>query len=429
MRDKTPREQALGARNGARVLSRLTSDERSAALRAMANGLVQHADEIVEANRQDVADAEVAVAAGKMAPEFVGRLGIDKGRLASLAEGLRTLSRQPEPIGRRLAKRELGEGLVLEQVTSPLGVLLVIFESRPDALPQIAGLALRSGNGLLLKGGKEARRSNQMIHRVLVEAMEPIVPAEAIGLVETREDIAVLLELDDVIDLVIPRGSNALVRHIQENTRIPVLGHADGVCHVYLDEDGDPETARRIVLDSKLDYPAACNAMETLLVHVSWAEREEFRGLLESWDGIAFRGGCSRAQGFGFEAQEDLHVEWGDSRATLVFVEDMASAIAHIHTHGSGHTEAIVTENTTAAELFLAEVDSAAIFHNASTRFSDGYRFGLGAEVGISTSRIHARGPVGVEGLLTSRWLLRGKGQTVTDVKEGDWAFAWRDLE
>jgi delta-1-pyrroline-5-carboxylate synthetase len=423
----TPRAQARAARQGARTLAGLPSAARAAALHRMADALVARADEIVAANAADMADARAMAAAGTLAPALLQRLALGEARLASLAGGIHSLADTPEPIGRVLAHRQLGDGLILQQVTSPLGVLLVIFESRPDALPQIAALALRAGNGVILKGGSEARRSNEIIHRVICDALAPDVPATTVGLVQTREDIAALLGLDDVIDLVIPRGSNALVRHIQENTRIPVLGHADGVCHVYVDKDADMDKALAIIHDAKTNYPAACNAAETVLVHRALTKDGRFEKIL-ALPGIDFHAAPDQAADLNLPPAPSLHMEWGDHRLTVAVVDGIDAAIDHIHLHGSGHTEAIITENADAAEHFLAQVDSAAVFHNVSTRFADGYRFGLGAEVGISTSRIHARGPVGVEGLLTTRWLLRGDGHTVAAVAAGDWNFDWRDI-
>ena len=425
--DDVIRQLAIGARQGARALTACTSATRRAVLHRMADALLTNSDAICEANRVDMADSKAMVDAGALSPELLNRLAIDAPRLASLAEGIRTLAEMEEPLGRVLSHRQLGDGLRLQQVTSPLGVLLVIFEARPDALPQIASLALRAGNGVILKGGKEARHTNRVIHQALTSALAPDVPEATLGLVEDRAAIASLLALDDVIDLVIPRGSNALVRHIQDNTRIPVLGHADGVCHIYVDQDADLAKAKRIVHDAKTDYPAACNALETLLVHRSWARDGRLNALLGHLNDVSLYG-TTEDNELDLPAAPSLHHEWGEASLTVGVVEDMSEAIEHIHAHGSGHTEAIITEDSARAEQFLATVDSAAVFHNASTRFADGYRFGLGAEVGISTSRLHARGPVGVEGLLTTRWLLRGEDHTVTDVKAGQWSFDWREL-
>ncbi len=393
----TPRDQAVAARIAGEKLRNLPSRKRASLLRRVASALEFNASQILAANQQDVRDGE-----GVLSDALAARLELTLDRLESLADGIRELSEMEEPIGRTLRQTELADGLNLRQVTSPLGVLLVIFESRPDALPQVAALALRSGNGLILKGGKEAARTNRALHEVITGALRPDVPSAVIGLVETREEVGDLLALDDVIDLVIPRGSNAMVRHIQANTQIPVLGHADGICHVYVDAAADLDMARDIVLDAKTDYPAACNAMETLLVHADFAGLEALISALREAGVTVHRGA------------EDLGREYGDLACSVQIVADLDAAIDHIHRHGSGHTDAIVTADTEVAAAFLQRVDSACVFHNASTRFADGYRFGLGAEVGISTSRIHARGPVGVDGLLTTRWLLVGQGNTVS---------------
>jgi len=421
--------QALGARDGARRLALQTPDERVGMLHAMADALVERAEEILAANAEDVAEAQAAVAAGKMTGALAARLPLSLTKLQTLASGIRTLAAQPHPVGRVVKRTELADGLVLDLTTSPIGVLMVIFESRPDAMPQIASLALASGNGLLLKGGKEAARSNAALHRVMTEAISPFVPPEALALVTSREGVADLLALDKVIDLVIPRGSNALVRYIQENTKIPVLGHADGVCHVYVDAAADPAMAEAIVRDSKTDYPAACNAMETLLVHRSWQEDPAKWAVIQrALEGVTCYAKADQAERLGLPAAEALHHEYGDLACTVVVVDSLAEVVDHIHAYGSGHTECVITDDAAVADAFLQRVDAACVFHNASTRFADGFRFGLGAEVGISTGRIHARGPVGVDGLLTTRWLLRGSGQTVAQTKTGDVVYTHKDL-
>jgi len=301
------------------------------------------------------------------------------------------------------------------------GVLLIIFESRPDALPQIAALAIRSGNGLILKGGKEAARSCAALHAVVCDAISSVAPSVGpglISLVTSRADVGELLKLDDVIDLVIPRGGNALVRAVSEATRIPVLGHADGVCHMFVDAGAahDVPAAVRLIADAKLDYPAACNAVETVLVSSAWAAGGRGEALVAGLRAAGVEsvfGGPAAAAALGLPPAADLHTEYGCAALTLELVPDLPAAIHHIHEHGSGHTEAIITADPAAAAAFLNGVDSACVFANASTRFADGFRFGLGAEVGISTARIHARGPVGVEGLLTAKWVMRGGGQVV----------------
>jgi delta-1-pyrroline-5-carboxylate synthetase len=424
----TPREQAVAARAAGRTLQALDSETRRRVLLRVAAALDTNRADIQAANALDVADAAEAVAQGRMTQALADRLPLPDRKLDALVDGVRAIAAQREPLGRVVQARQLGEGLELEQVTAAIGVLLIIFESRPDALPQIAALALRSGNGLLLKGGKEATRSNRVLHAVITGALAPEVPAAAVSLVEGRAAITELLALDDVIDLVIPRGSGALVSAIQQGTRIPVLGHAEGVCHVYVDAAADPEKAISIVLDSKIDYPAACNAMEGLLVHRDRAADLGPR-LVEALQGagVTVHGGPDAAALYGLPLAPDLGHEYGDMACAMSLVDDVQQAMAHVHAHGSGHTECIVTEDAAASRTFLAGVDAACVFHNASTRFADGYRFGLGAEVGISTGRIHARGPVGVDGLLTTRWKLRGDGHTVGAVKRGDWAFDWRE--
>ena len=366
-----------------------------------------------------------------MEQPLLDRLGLTRAKLQTLRDGLGALAAQEDPIGRRLRATDLDEGLRLEQVTAPLGVLLIIFESRPDAVIQIGGLALRSGNAVLLKGGSEASRSNRLLVSLLRRALEEGgLPADAVQGVEGRAEVAELLAFDDLIDLVIPRGSGALVKSIQASTRIAVLGHAEGICHLYLADDADPAVAARLAVDGKCGYPAACNATETLLVHADFLPRlgpvaEALRA-----GGVSLRGDPQIVARIGCEpaTEADWDAEYGDLILSLATVADDRAAIDFIHAHGSGHTDAICTTSTERGEAFLRQVDSASVFVNASTRFADGYRYGLGAEVGISTGRIHARGPVGVDGLLTSRWLLRGSGQAAGDYGPGKRAFRWKPL-
>eukprot|EP00898_Chlorokybus_atmophyticus_P002771 jgi/Chlat1/3495/Chrsp23S00265 len=402
----------------ARTMAALSSEERAAALHKMADALLANEARILAENAKDVKAAEAA----HVAPPLLNRLRLKPGKLAQLATGIRAIADQEEPMGKLVGSRvELAEGLVLEQRTAPLGVLLVIFESRPDALPQIAALAVRSGNGLLLKGGKEAMLSNRVLHDVVAGALPESVGRELIGLVTSREGVDDLLKLGDgIIDLVIPRGSNALVQHIQRGTRIPVLGHADGVCHVYVDAAADTAMAEKILLDSKLDYPSACNAAETVLVHESLLNDGRWAALSYALvkSGVTLYGGPRAEKELSLPAAPALHHEYGAAAMTVEVVGNVREAVEYVHANGSGHTESVITEDHDVAEEFLRSVDSACVHHNASTRFSDGFRYGLGAEVGISTSRIHARGPVGVKGLLTTRWLLRGAGHVVDKDKD-----------
>ncbi len=417
-------QMARAAREAARVWVDAGPEARSQALGRIALALGDRREQLFAANAVDVEQGRLAVARGEMSPAMAARRDLPPSKLGSLIDGIRSLADMPDPLGQVRRHTEVSPGLDLVQHTVPLGVLLVIFEARPDALPQIAALALRGANGLVLKGGKEAVASSRALHAVIQEAVHPLT-GEVVALVEDRASVGELLELDDVIDLVIPRGSNALVRHIQRSTRIPVLGHADGICHVFVDAAADADKARRIVLDSKTDYPAACNAMETLLVHRELEEglgRQLVAALQEA--GVTVHGADGA---YGLPEPPSLAHEYGDLACTVAVVDDVAAALAWVNRHGSGHTDAVVTEDDQVATRWLSGVDSACSFHNASTRFADGYRFGLGAEVGISTSRIHARGPVGVEGLLTTQWQLRGQGQTVADFKAGA-VYTHRDL-
>ncbi|KAJ0582577.1 putative glutamate-5-semialdehyde dehydrogenase, Glutamate 5-kinase [Helianthus annuus] len=399
-----PHEMAVSAREASRKLQALTSEERKNILLDVASALEANEQFIMLENDADVEAARDA--------------GYDEALIRALAESVRRLAEMEEPIGQVLKRTELAEGLVLEKKSCPLGVLLIVFESRPDALVQIASLAIRSGNGLLLKGGKEAKRSNAILHKVITSVIPETVGTKLIGLLTSREDIPDLLKLDDVIDLVIPRGSNKLVSQIKNSTKIPVLGHSDGICHVYVDKAANLEMAKKIVLDAKTDYPAACNAMETLLVHKDLLASGGMQELVKELEqeGVTLFAGPRVNGVVSFSKANTFHHEYNSKACTIETVNNVDEAIDHIHSYGSSHTECIVTDDQDVAEHFLNRVDSAAVFHNASTRFCDGARFGLGAEVGISTSKIHARGPVGVEGLLTTRWVLRGKGQVV----EGD---------
>ncbi|WVZ17200.1 hypothetical protein V8G54_010182 [Vigna mungo] len=412
IKEESAREMAVSARVSSRRLQILKSEERSKILLAIADALEKNASAISLENEADVADA---VTAG-YENSLISRLTLKHEKISKLAKSVRMLAAMEEPIGQILKRTEIADKLILEKISCPLGVLLVIFESRPDALVQIAALAIRSGNGLLLKGGKEAQRSNAILHKVITSVIPNTVGDKLIGLVNSRDEIPYLLKLDDVIDLVVPRGSNKLVSQIKESTKIPVLGHAgNGICHVYVDKSANIDMAKQIIRDAKTDYPAACNAMETLLVHKDLSNNGGLNELVLELqrEGVKLYGGPRASGLINIVGTSDFHHEYSSLACTVEIVEDVFDAINHIHEHGSAHTECIVTEDCEVAEAFLSQVDSAAVFHNASTRFCDGARFGLGAEVGISTSRIHARGPVGVEGLLTNRWILRGSGHVV----------------
>lgn len=408
------KELAQRTRTAARMVAAADANQRNQALDALIRQLTVNEQRILAANEEDLADATRTGLDGPL----LARLKLTPAKLDGLRRGLRQLIEQGDPVGRPLRKTLLDEGLTLTQVTSPLGVLLVIFESRPDAVIQIGGLAIRTGNGLILKGGKEALHSNAILTECIRSALENVgLPPDAVSGVTDRQAVHDLLECDEDIDLVIPRGSASLVRAIQSGSRIPVMGHADGICHVFFDKDADPTMAERIIVDSKCDYPAACNAAESLLVHREFLPYLGRIGDALTAHGVTLRAGPDAAPHLSQcepANPEDGAVEYGDLTLSVRVVEGINEAIDRIHRFGSGHTESIVTDSEAAAAAFLSRVDSASVFHNASTRFADGYRYGLGAEVGISTGRIHARGPVGSDGLLTTRWLLNGSGNTVS---------------
>ena len=412
------RSLAESAKGAARRLATLKAPAKDVALEAIAARLEADSDAILRVNAADVAEAEALVARGELAEPLLARLKLDAGKLAAMVDSVRSVARLEDPSGRVLSRTLLDDGLLLEKVSCPLGVLAVVFESRPDAVTQISALAVKSGNAAILKGGRESATSTAaLVAAIRAGLAEAGLPEDAVQSVADRASVDALLALDDLVDLVVPRGGNALVRSIRERTRIPVLGQAEGVCHVYVDAAADPAMAVSIVLDAKLTYPAACNAVETVLVHQA-AVPDVMLPLLGSLleRGVEVRG-CeeTRAAAHGLPvaaaAEDDWRTEYGAPVVSVKVVGSLDEAIAHVNRFGSGHTEAIVTADRTAAERFLAEVDAAGVFHNASTRFADGFRYGLGAEVGIATGKLHARGPVGLEGLVTYRWLLRGHGQ------------------
>ena len=409
------------------ALGRCSDLEQWQAVLSMADALEAEASQIVAAN---AADLEAAAADG-LAPALVARLKLDAKKLAGAIEGVRQVAQLPDPVGVRQMHRELDSGLVLERLSVPLGVLGVIFEARPDAVMQIASLAIRSGNGAILKGGREANRSCTAILSALRSGLAAsAVSPQALELLTSRQESLALLKLDGLVDLIIPRGSNALVRFIQDNTRIPVLGHADGVCHLYVDQEVDVPQAIRVALDAKTQYPAACNAIETLLLHRSSAAPFLEQALpVFAQAGVELRGdAASQALGVSKAAvAEDWRTEYSDLILSVRVVDDLQQALDHIAQNGSRHTECICTTNGATAETFLRSVDSAGVYHNCSTRFADGFRYGFGAEVGISTQTLPPRGPVGLEGLVTYRYLLRGDGHIAADYASGTRSFSHRD--
>ena len=419
---------AESAKEASISLGQSTNKQRCEALTGMANALNDNADEILKANVQDLERSEKE----GLNKSLLSRLQLTKTKLKGCIDGVLKVSNLADPIGKRQLHRELDENLILERVTVPLGVLGVIFESRPDALIQIASLAVRSGNGALLKGGSEAKATNQAIMDSLDKGLSKSnVGSGALSLLTTRQESLGLLRLDRFVNLIIPRGSNELVQFIQENTRIPVLGHADGICHLYVDNSIDITKAISIALDSKIQYPAACNAIETLLIHEDIAEIFLKKGLpIFSSEGVTLKGDAkSQSLGVKNKADEaDWSTEYLDLILSIKIVRNVDEAIEHIRKYSSRHTEAIVTDDKEVAEKFLSSVDSAGVYHNCSTRFADGFRYGFGAEVGISTQTLPPRGPVGLEGLVTYRYYLRGDGDLVKDFASGDRSFSHVDL-
>ena len=423
---------AAGAGAAKAMLSRSRA-VKDAALELVAARLGEGSARIFAANE---ADLEAARASGTAAP-ILARLGYGKKKLAESTAMLGSLARLPDPTGVVLESRRLDSGLELRRVSCPIGLIALIFESRPDALVQMAGLAAKSGNAIIVKGGREAERTNRALAEIVSRAgVEAGLPGHWLGAIETRAEVAELLAQDRYVDLVIPRGSNEFVRHIMDTSRVPVLGHADGVCHVYVDKDADIAMAARVVVDSKAQYPATCNAAEVLLVDVGISEAAlpvlasalEAAGVELELDeeSMAILGAGPRRSP---KADGNWSVEYLDLKMAVRVVGGVDGAVEHINRWGSGHTDSIVTASRAAAKRFMDEVDSASVYHNASTRFADGYRYGLGAEVGVSTGKLHARGPMGMDGLLTYKWLLEGSGQVVADYASGARSFEHADLD
>lgn len=429
-------ELAARARRASRQLAKLSESARNQALLGIAEEIERQATRILEANHLDCAAAETSVKSGAMSASLFARLRLHDRSIGEMASRIRDVAKLPDPLGRRLSATELDSGLVLYKESCPLGVVGIVFESRPDVIPQVASLALKSGNSVLLKGGAEAAHSNEVLVDIWHETLErfPSVPPDSIGLLRSRTDVMELLTLDRDVDLIIPRGSQAFVQLIAQKSRIPVLGHGEGICHVYIDREADLQKALRIVIDSKTQYPAACNAVETVLVHKGGAQhflppmieklREagvEVRGcpatvaLLENWEVAS-------------ASEKDWETEYSDFVVSIKVVNDLAEAIDHIERYGSRHTESIVTEDRDNATKFMDDVDAASVYHNASTRFADGFRYGLGAELGISTSKLHARGPVGLDGLTTYKYKLYGDGHIVAEYSSGTRKFHHRPI-
>ncbi len=414
-------ETARRAKDAALRLAGLSTQVKNRALQGMADLLRGRRADILAANQQDVQRATELVARGALSKPLLDRLKLSEDKVLGMAQGVESVAQLPDPVGQTLSTMELDDGLELRQVSCPIGVIGAIFESRPDAVPQIASLCWKSGNTVILKGGTEAQESNRVLVNLLRRAVAAVAPdlMDAVQMIETREDVRALLQLEDHVDLFVPRGSNDFVRYIQDNTRVPVLGHADGICHAYVDQHADVAQAVAVCYDAKVQYPAVCNAIETVLVHRQIAPT--FLPLLArayEQAGVEMRG-CVAARALLPNIVPATDVDWDTEYLDLVvsirLVDDLETAIAHVNRHGSGHTDTIVTEDRQAAERFLDGVDAATVMHNASTRFADGFRFGKGAEIGISTNKTHARGPVGLEGLVLYKYRLSGRGHVVAD--------------
>jgi len=417
-------EKVKEARAASILLGQIRSEVKNAALMLASESILKNKNKIIESNKKDIENAKPLVEKGEITKSLLDRLKLDETKIEEISKMVSSVARLEDPVGRILYSIKMDEHLELFKITVPFGVIVSIFESRPDALPQIASLCIKSGNSVILKGGVEALESNRTIFKILDEAFVSAgLPSGCMQFVEDREAVKTLLKLDDMIDLIVPRGSNEFVRYIQENTRIPVLGHSSGICHIFVDSEADLVKAVRICVDARVQYPAACNSMKVLLVDSNVAN--VFLPLVakELVDrGVRIKG-CpttisilSRSGISADVAEEyDWRREYLDLTLPIRVVSGVDEAIAHINNYGSRHTDAIITENVERARRFIRSVDSSSVFLNTSTRFSDGYRYGLGAEVGISTNKIHARGPVGLEGLVTTKYILIGDGHVVSD--------------
>ncbi|WP_136688508.1 glutamate-5-semialdehyde dehydrogenase [Halorhabdus amylolytica] len=423
MTEDATERKVEAAERAALDLANVDDADRSAALEAIADAIDQHRNSVLDVNDQDVEAAEELLEAGEYTQALVDRLKLDDAKVDSIVEMVESLAGMDDPLGRTLQARHLDDDLDLYKVAVPIGVIGTVFESRPDALVQIAALALKSGNAVILKGGSEASHSNRELFDIIREAAQEIeaIPEGWVQLIEAREAVDTVLGMDEHIDLLMPRGSSAFVSYVQDNTQIPVLGHTEGVCHVFVDSEADLEEALEVAYDAKVQYPAVCNAVETLLVEESVAE-EFLPAMADRYTeaGVEMRADDRTRDILADSAvdvleatEEDWRTEYSDLILSIKVVDSLEAAIDHVNENGSKHTESILTESDERARKFMTGVDAASVFHNASTRFADGYRYGLGAEVGISTGKIHARGPVGLEGLTTYKYYLEGDGHRV----------------
>ena len=411
-------EIAKKAKAASKKIAVLSSEVKNKALLKIADSIKNNEQKIFEANKQDLENAKTLVADGKITQSTFNRLKLDENKMRDMVQGVRDIANLDDPVGKVLLKRELDDGLVLTKTSCPIGVLGIIFEARPDVITQVSALAIKSSNAVILKGGKESVNTNKAIMEIIQEALKNTdgFPENVLTQVFSRDDVAEMLKQDKYIDLIIPRGGNSLVKFIKENTKIPVLGHADGICHIYVDESADLEKAKKIITDAKTQYPSACNSVETVLVHKNFQQKDELLEVLKK-AGIEI-----------VFAPESWHKEYGEKKLSYKEVDSLEEAIEHINEFSSGHTEAIITENENNAKIFMNSVDSSGVYHNVSTRFADGFRYGFGAEVGISTNKTHARGPVGLEGLTIYKYTIEGNGHIVKDYADGIKQFHHRDL-
>ncbi|HHT77843.1 MAG TPA: glutamate-5-semialdehyde dehydrogenase [Clostridiaceae bacterium] len=419
-------DQAKKAKKASYTMFSMSSETKKKALLSIAEALDNRKAAIFEANARDMALAQQT----NLAMPLQKRLLFDESKLLTVCEGLVQLSGLEDPVGKKLLATEMDDGLSLYRISCPIGVIGIIFESRPDALVQIASLCLKTGNAVFLKGGSEAAHTNRILAQIITDAaISSGLPEGFLTLLESREEVTSMLALSDYIDLIIPRGSNAFVRYIMDHSDIPVLGHADGVCHLYIHEKADTDMALSIAVDSKTQYVAVCNTAETLLVDASVADTVLPR-IAEALKqkGVTLFGCEKSAKLLSIPVVSEWHHEYLDYQMSVKIVDGIDEAIDHINQFGSGHTDAIVTSDKSVAEKFMNDVDSGNVFWNCSTRFSDGFKYGFGAEVGVSTSKIHARGPVGLEGMVTYKYKLFGSGQIVDDYASGRKTFKHRPI-
>lgn len=411
-------EIAKNAKQASLKIAELNTEIKNSALNKIANFFEAHKTEIFEANKRDLEEAEKLVENGEITKATFNRLKLDENKMRDMIQGVRDIANLEDPIGKILFKRELDSDLTLTKISCPIGVLGIIFEARPDVISQISSLAIKSSNAVILKGGKESKHTNEKIMEIINSALNEVkeFPKNVVQQVFSREDVAEMLKCDNYINLIIPRGGNKLVKFIKENTKIPVLGHASGICHIFVDKSADIEMASRVVIDAKTQYPSACNAVETLLIHKDFPKANDLLASLQLSE-IKLD-----------PNPEDWSTEYGDKILSYKFVDSLDEAIEHINTYGSGHTDSIITKDIQNAEKFMNNVDSAGVYMNASTRFADGFRYGFGAEVGISTNKTHARGPVGLEGLTIYKYKLIGNGNIVDDYVKGTKHFHHKDL-